>query len=164
MKDIQTIICIDKFPKSISNDAPCEIVVLVERNIPNNCDKLLTKIEDYNVQKLTSNKWLPIIAQELPITVFCPSKQSTTEIVKNNSILTLDPLCNSFIGTTRVYATPKKNNEIQTHHIISEIDFDCCEHVPEESKLPILEPIKINHMNLDELKQLTKNSVSSTKN
>lgn len=92
------------------------------------------------------------VSHQLPVTTICPTKDPETKIVKENSLLKLQPQCNSFIGTTRVFATNEEQNDtIHTNLIIPEIAYDCCEHLPNKEDLPHLKPIRINYLNLDEL-------------
>lgn len=144
-------LCFDQFPKSMSADTPCEITALMESRISENCDQVITSIEDYNVQKLTKNRWLIIVGNSVPVTTVCPGSSSTTEIIEENSILSLDPKCSGFVGTTRVYADYEKNETIQSEFYVPNIQINCCENMPKKEELPPLKPIKINHLNLDEI-------------
>lgn len=147
----QLIICFNLFPKPLNENAPCEVTILVESRIKEDCDKLITNINDYNIQKLLNNKWLIIVSNKLPVTTICPNKNSETQIIEENSLLTLPSKCNAFIGATRIFASDEENETISTHLYIPDIQYDCCEDLPRKEDLPKLKPMKINHLNLDEL-------------
>ena len=144
-------ICYNQIPKAFSSDSPCEVSIIMDSAVNSNCNSVINQIEGYNVQKLKDNKWLLIISSPLAVTTVCPKEKTETEIVKINSILTLNQKCNAFIGTTRVYATQEQNSTVNSDIVIPNIEYDCCDQLPEKEDLPLLQPIKINHINLDEL-------------
>src|SRR5699024_10987360 len=115
------------------------------------CEGIVTSIDDYNIQKLANHKWLLTVANPTTVTTICPGKNSINEVISENSLLTLESKCTTFVGTTRNYASIDDNETIIAQLVIPDIQFDCCSHLPEEDKLPKLKPLQINHLNLDEL-------------
>lgn len=151
LKENSNYLCHDIIPKPVASNSPCEIIILIESKINENCNKVIAAIDDYNVQKLNNNKWLLTLSHQLPVTTLCPGLNSQNEIINGNSILTLNPKCSAFIGITRVYASTDDNDTVTSDLIIPNIEYDCCEHLPAKEQLPKLTPIKINNLNLDEL-------------
>ncbi|RZB41431.1 hypothetical protein BDFB_012911, partial [Asbolus verrucosus] len=100
------------------------------RLISENCDTVLANTDDYNVQKLQNNKWLITISNQPPVTTICPKSNPETQ----------------------VYASIEYNETIASHLYIPSIECNCCKDLPKPEELPKLKSIKINHLNLDELK------------
>ncbi|EFA12513.1 hypothetical protein TcasGA2_TC001404 [Tribolium castaneum] len=106
----------------LSLSAPCEV-------LSEHCDGIIISISDYNIQKLASNKWLLTISYSTTVTTICPGKNSKNEIIEEN----------------------KDNDTIVSELLIPNNEFDCCSRLSEKEELPKLQPLQINHLNLDEL-------------
>jgi hypothetical protein len=153
-KDLQeeTLLCSDLIPFPYENP-PCEIEVLTKLTANEKCHPVLLDIEDYNVQKLKANKWIIITGKNLPITHTCSSGGPKAEIINQNSILTMAPRCTAFIGSIQVHAQEEKLSNYSEADVIPSIYYDCCENfTPPLNQRHQLKPLKINTLNLDDLK------------
>jgi hypothetical protein len=153
-KDLQeeTLLCSDLIPFPYENP-PCEIEVLTKLTANEKCDPVLLDIEDYNVQKLKNNKWIIITGKNLPITHTCSSGGPKAEFINQNSILTMAPRCTAFIGSIQVHAQEEKFSNYSEADVIPSIYYDCCENfTPPLNQRHQLKPLKINTLNLDDLK------------
>jgi hypothetical protein len=151
-KDLQeeTLLCSDLIPFLYENP-PCEIEVLTRLTANEKCYPVLLDIEDYNVQKVKTNKWIIITIKNLPIT--CSSGGPKAEIINQNSILTMAPRCTAFIGSIQVHAQEEKLSNYSEADVIPSIYYDCCENfTPPLNQRHQLKPLKINTLNLDDLK------------
>ncbi|KAJ3642285.1 hypothetical protein Zmor_025085 [Zophobas morio] len=151
-KELQedTLLCSDLIPFPYENP-PCEIEVLTKLQANERCHPVLFDIEDYNVQKLKSNKWIVITKKQLPITQTCPFNSPKTIIIDRNSIFTMKPKCSAFIGTIQIHAQEDKTTNHSESEVIPSVYYDCCENmVPSQHHQ--LKPLKINTLNLDDLK------------
>lgn len=147
-----TKLCSNLFAYPIDNDAACEARLFKNlQSLPQNCQTSLVYSQGYNVQELETNMWLTVISEPLHITISCPKRSSITEIIYKNSILKLQPGCSAFIGITKVQAS--SNNILVTnynpHPVL--IPYDCCSKLPDKPELPKLKPLKLNHLNVEEL-------------
>lgn len=149
-----TRICPNALPYPIDNDAVCEAQLLKQQDrLPRTCQNSVVLAKDYNVQKLKTNLWLIAVADQLPISIKCGSRDMVTQIINTNSILKLQPECNAFIGSTRVHAQKiidVYNNVTYNSHPV-QIPFSCCDHYPEKIHLPDLKPIRLNKINTEDL-------------
>jgi hypothetical protein len=153
-KDLQeeTLLCSDLIPFPYENP-PCEIEVLTKLTANEKCHPVLLDIEDYNVQKLKVNKWIIITGKNLPITHTCSSGGPKAEIINQNSILTTTPRCTAFFGSIQVHAQEEKFSNYSEADVIPSIYYDCCENfTPPLNQRHQLKPLKINTLNLDDLK------------
>jgi hypothetical protein len=151
-KDLQeeTLLCSDLIPFLYENP-PCEIEVLTRLTANEKCYPVLLDIEDYNVQKVKTNKWIIITIKNLPIT--CSSGGPKAEFINQNSILTMAPRCTAFIGSIQVHAQEEKFSNYSEADVIPSIYYDCCENfTPPLNQRHQLKPLKINTLNLDDLK------------
>jgi hypothetical protein len=151
-KDLQeeTLLCSDLIPFLYENP-PCEIEVLTRLTANEKCYPVLLDIEDYNVQKVKTNKWIIITTKNLPIT--CSSGGPKAEFINQNSILTMAPRCTAFIGSIQVHAQEEKFSNYSEADVIPSIYYDCCENfTPPLNQRHQLKPLKINTLNLDDLK------------
>jgi hypothetical protein len=151
-KDLQeeTLLCSDLIPYLYENP-PCEIEVLTRLTANEKCYPVLLDIEDYNVQKVKTNKWIIITIKNLPIT--CSSGGPKAEFINQNSILTMAPRCTAFIGSIQVHAQEEKFSNYSEADVIPSIYYDCCENfTPPLNQRHQLKPLKINTLNLDDLK------------
>jgi hypothetical protein len=125
-KDLQeeTLLCSDLIPFLYENP-PCEIEVLTRLTANEKCYPVLLDIEDYNVQKVKTNKWIIITIKNLPIT--CSSGGPKAEFINQNSILTMAPRCTAFIGSIQVHAQEEKCSNYSEADVIPSIYYDCCE-------------------------------------
>lgn len=148
-KHIEFELCQHLLPSPIDLNANCEAQLLLHPlQLPENCVNTLLYSEDFKVQLISENTWLIAITNPIPIVINCLG-QSKTEIIKQNSILSLYPTCIAYIGSIRVYAIFEKQSKIEETVQVPQIKYDCCSHLPNE--LPKLEPLKISDLNLDEL-------------
>jgi hypothetical protein len=148
-KDLQeeTLSCSDLIPFLYKNP-PCEIKVLTRLTANEKCYPVLLDIEDYNVQKFKANKWIIITGKNLPITHTCSSGGPN-----QNSILTTTPRCTAFFGSIQVHAQEEKFSNYSEADVIPSIYYDCCENfTPPLNQRHQLKPLKINTLNLDDLK------------
>jgi hypothetical protein len=153
-KDLQeeTLLCSDLIPFLYENP-PCEIEVLTRLTANEKCYPVLLDIEDYNVQKVKTNKWIIITIKNLPITHTCSSGGPKAEIINQNSILTTTPRCTAFFGSIQVHAQEEKFSNYSEVDVIPSIYYDCCENfTPPLNQRHQLKPLKINTLNLDDLK------------
>jgi hypothetical protein len=151
-KDLQeeTLLCSDLIPFLYENP-PCEIEVLTRLTANKKCYPVLLDIQDYNVQKVKTNKWIIITIKNLPIT--CSSGGPKAEFINQNSILTMAPRCTAFIGSIQVHAQEEKFSNYSEADVIPSIYYDCCENfTPPLNQRHQLKPLKINTLNLDDLK------------
>jgi hypothetical protein len=151
-KDLQeeTLLCSDLIPFPYENP-PCEIEVLTRLTANKKCYPVLLDIQDYNVQKVKTNKWIIITIKNLPIT--CSSGGPKAEFINQNSILTMAPRCTAFIGSIQVHAQEEKFSNYSEADVIPSIYYDCCENfTPPLNQRHQLKPLKINTLNLDDLK------------
>jgi hypothetical protein len=117
------------------------------------CHPVLLDIEDYNVQKLKANKWIIITGKNLPITHTFSSGGPKAEFINQNSILTMAPRCTAFIGSIQVHAQEENFSNYSEADVIPSIYYDCCENfTPPLNQRHQLKPLKINTLNLDDLK------------
>lgn len=143
-----TSLCKNIVPIALQT-APCEINVITKLSAEN-CRPVMMNFEDYNVIKLNKNKWIIILSSKLPFVSTCPQEASKTRILEGNTLITMTPKCTAYIGTTQIYAEGEKTSNITDLDIIPQVPFDCCEQLPNEETVA-LKPIKIQHINLDEL-------------
>jgi hypothetical protein len=151
-KDLQeeTLLCSDLIPFPYENP-PCEIEVLTKLTANEKCHPVLLDIEDYNVQKLKNSKWIIITIKNLPIT--CSSGGPKAEFINQNSILTMAPRCTAFIGSIQVHAQEEKFSNYSEADVIPSIYYDWRENfTPPLNQRHQLKPLKINTLNLDDLK------------
>jgi hypothetical protein len=151
-KDLQeeTLLCSDLIPFLYENP-PCEIEVLTRLTANEKCYPVLLDIEDYNVQKVKTNKWIIITIKNLPIT--CSSGGPKAEFINQNSILTMAPRCTAFIGSIQVHAQEEKFSNYSEADVIPSIYYDWRENfTPPLNQRHQLKPLKINTLNLDDLK------------
>jgi hypothetical protein len=117
------------------------------------CHPVLLDIEDYNIQKLRANKWIIVTGKTLPITHTCSSGGSKAEIINQNSIPTMALRCTAFIGSIQVDAQEEKSSNYSEADNIPSLYYDCCENfTPPLNQRHQLKPLKINTLNLDDLK------------
>jgi hypothetical protein len=146
----ETLSCSDLIPFLYKNP-PCEIEVLTRLTANEKCYPVLLDIEDYNVQKVKTNKWIIITIKNLPIT--CSSGGPKAEFINQNSILTMAPRCTAFIGSIQVHVQEEKFSNYSEADVIPSIYYDCCENfTPPLNQHHQLKPLKINTLNLDDLK------------
>nr|KAH0807832.1 hypothetical protein GEV33_014959 [Tenebrio molitor] len=151
-KDLQeeTLLCSDLIPFPYENP-PCEIEVLTKLTANEKCHPVLLDIEDYNVQKVKTSKWIIITIKNLPIT--CSSGGPKAEFINQNSILTMAPRCTAFIGSIQVHAQEEKFSNYSEADVIPSIYYDWRENfTPPLNQRHQLKPLKINTLNLDDLK------------
>lgn len=145
-------LCSNVLPYPIDSDAICEAQILKQLSVvPRTCQSNLLFAKDYNVQKLSNNKWLIAVSDNLPVTVKCTNRDVVTKLISMNSILKLQPECSAFIGSTRVHASSYQQDNITYSNHAVRIPYDCCNHLPEKSKLPKLKPLKLSNLNTDDL-------------
>lgn len=149
-------ICSDVLPYPIDSDSICEAQLLKRTvfTLPRTCQVSLLYATDYNVEEIDHNLWLVTISEPLPVTIKCSGKEVLTKIIKTNSLLKLQPGCNSFIGSTRVQAKyiVEKYENITYKNFPVQIPFKCCEHMPGKPYVPRLKPLKLNKIDTDDLK------------
>lgn len=150
--DEETNLCYNKIPQAIDTNAACEVKILVKFELSDTCQPSIFAIEDYNIQKLQTNQWLIVTARKMPLTTTCPNSNPATIIIPSNSIIQLQPRCSAYFGTTQLYAASDDSSNVTDKLLIPDVPYDCCEHLPEAKELPPLKPLKINKLNLDELK------------
>lgn len=147
------LICSNIFPYPIDTDAICEAQILKNpQEIPKTCQNSIVYVNEYSIQELEANIWLTLITNPLPITIKCTDKL-ISEIISKNSIIQLQPNCIAFIGSTKIqakYFIAKYDNITYNIHSIN-IPFECCEHLPEKTKLPKIKPLKIGNLNNEDL-------------
>lgn len=144
-------LCSELYAYPIDSNAVCEAQLLKNvRSVPENCRSSVIFSEGYNVQRLGTNAWLVIISEPLHVTINC-DKITKTLVLKQNSIVKLQTDCSAFIGITKVQAEPSKflNISDNSHPIL--IPYNCCESFPEKPKIPQLKPLKLDHINMEEL-------------
>lgn len=154
MIEFKTKICPDVLPYPIDSDSICEAQLLRQLGeLPRTCQTSLIFAKDYNVQELSHNLWLITVSDPLPVTIKCAETDTQTKIINTNSLLRLQPTCNSFIGSTRVHSRYfvdiYKNITYNSHPV--QIPYSCCNHLPEKQSLPDLKPLKLNKINVEEL-------------
>lgn len=143
-----TSLCKNVIPLSLENP-PCEIEIIAKLST-NNCKPVMMQFEDYNIVNLKKNKWMAIISSTLPIVSSCPNEATKTQLIKQSSIIAMQPKCTAYIGATQIYAEEEKSSNYSETDIIPQVPFECCEEI--KNKNPVkLKPIKINNINLDEL-------------
>lgn len=143
-----TSLCKNMVPLAIES-APCEIEVITKLSTKA-CKPVLMRFKDYNVVKLKKNKWIVILSKVMPIVHTCPQQMTKTQLVEANSILSMQPACTAYIGSTQIYAQEEKSSNYTEHDVIPQVPFDCCEDVAKNMQVT-LNPIKLNSINLDEL-------------
>lgn len=149
---VDDYICSNTIIKHVDEHSECEVQLLSNPSLlPKTCQYSVIAIDDYNVQKLEKNEWLITISKPLPLSINCPNQLPVTEILKINSLLKLEPNCLAYAGTTQLFAIKQQKSNITKRIEVPFIPFDCCEDLPEMHKFPELTPLKINHLNLDDL-------------
>lgn len=143
-----TSLCKNMVPLTIES-APCEIEVITKLSTKA-CKPVMMQFKDYNVVKLKKNKWIVILSKVMPIVHTCPQQTTKTQLIEANSILSMQPACTAYIGSTQIYAQEEKSSNYSEHDVIPQVPFDCCEDVAKNMKVA-LSPIKLNNINLDEL-------------
>jgi hypothetical protein len=151
---VNTRICSDVLPYPIDSDAICEAQLLKQlAKLPATCQTSLLLARDYHVQELDDNYWLITVSDALPVTIKCANRDIVTQIIITNSLLTLQPECNAFIGSTRVHARypvdKHKTITYQTHPVL--IPFECCRNLPEKPHMPDLKPLKLSKIDVEDL-------------
>ena len=149
-----TRICSDVLPYPIDSEAICEAQLLKQlTKLPATCQTSLLLARDYHVQELSDNYWLITVSDDLPVTIKCGNRDIVTQIIITNSLLTLQPECNAFIGSTRVHARypvdKHKTVTYQNHPVL--IPFECCNNLPEKPYIPDLKPLKLNKIDVEDL-------------
>lgn len=96
---------------------------------------IIAVLVDYNVQKLTNNKWLLTISHDLLITI-CPNKISETVIVKENLLLLLQPNC-ILHAIHSIFASSEENETITWQLYFSEIHCDPVNIFPRKKIFPV---------------------------
>lgn len=147
-------ICSDLMQYPIDSDAICEAQLLRQSNLlPKTCQTSILMASDYHVQELEQNYWLITISDPLPVTVKCGKRETTTNIIRTNSLLKLQPECSAFIGSTRIhskYIIEKYTNVTYKSHPVI-IPYDCCKSFPEQVHLPELKPLKLSNIDAEDL-------------
>ncbi|CAH1966268.1 unnamed protein product [Acanthoscelides obtectus] len=150
----QVKICFNLLPYLIDSNAVCEAQLL--RNpvdLPTACQIAIVALQDYKIQELATNFWLITISSPLPITMKCGQRETTTKVIKVNSLLKMQPECSGFVGTTRLHSrysvSTYKNITYKSHPV--KVPYKCCEHLPEKQNLPKLKPIKLSKIDTEEL-------------
>lgn len=143
-------LCKDVIPLTL-NDPSCETEVITQVSTKK-CKPVQISFSDYNIVKLKQNRYILIVSQPIPVVTNCQSQASKTELIKTNSLLYLNPGCNSFIGSTQLYAFDIKSSNSTTDDIIPIIPFDCCEDT-EQSNVKHLElkEVHLKSLNMDDL-------------
>lgn len=145
-------LCSELYAYPIDTNAVCEVQLLKNiRSLPENCRSSIIFSEGYNVQRLETNTWLVIVSEPLHITVSCISMETKTLVLNHNSIVKLQPDCSAFIGISKVQAEPLNviNISDNAHPVL--IPYNCCETFPEKPMTPKLKPLKLDHINMEEL-------------
>lgn len=147
-------ICSDVLPYPIDSEAICEAQLLRNpSNLPKTCHVTVLLTQGYSVRQIDANLWLITVSDQIPVTVKCEGREMKTQIVNSNSLLKLQPLCNAFIGSTRVHAKPlveKYQNVTYNSHPVT-IPYDCCQHIREKPHIPDLKPLKLNKIDVEDL-------------
>lgn len=147
-----TKLCSNLFAYPIDQNAICEARILKPvLKLPENCQTSFIISQGYNVQELEENTWLVINSEPLHITINCPKKESKTELIHKNSIIKLQPGCYAFVGITRIQASAKDFSEIKDNSHPVQIPYECCNQMPDKTKLPKLKPLKLNNLNVEDL-------------
>lgn len=149
-------LCKNLYSYPIDSNAICEAKLLKTpqfTSLPKNCEVISIYTQDYKIQLLKPNMWLLIVTDQTPITIKCENADPISEIINTNNILTLQPSCSAFIGTTKIQASMTKVSE--WHHNYSntiKIPFNCCIDMPDNAHEKLnLKPLKINDLNLEDL-------------
>jgi len=155
--DKSTKICSNVLPYPIDSDAICEAQLLRQQTkLPKTCRPSIFYANGYHVQSTHPNSWLITTSGPIPITVKCEGMDIVTHIVEFNSVVSLGPTCNAFIGSTRIQAKPPPNRSSKESSFSSNpapvlIPYTCCEQLPEKHRLPKLKPLRINELDVEDL-------------
>ncbi|KAK0071561.1 hypothetical protein PV325_012694 [Microctonus aethiopoides] len=149
-------LCRNIYSYPIDSNAICEAQLLKTQKfneLPKNCQLILVYAQDYKIQLLKNNIWLLAVTDQTPITIKCNNIDPISKIIDTNSIMTLQPGCTAFIGTTRVQASMTKASEWHYNYSNSiNIPYNCCLNFPENAHEKLdLKPLKISNLNLDDL-------------
>lgn len=149
-------LCKNLYSYPIDSNAICEAQLLKTQKfdtLPKNCQVILVYAQDYKIQLLNNNIWLIAVTDQTPITIKCKNIDPISKIIDTNVILTLQPDCSAFIGTTVVQASKQKVSEWHYNYSnIIKVPYNCCSNYPSNihEKLD-LKPIKIGELNLEDL-------------
>lgn len=147
-----TKLCSNLFAYPIDQNAICEARIFKHlTKLPENCQTSFIIGQGYNVQELEDNTWLVINSEPLHITINCPKRDATTELINKNSIIKLQPGCYAFVGITRIQASAKDFSETKDNSHPVQIPYECCNQVPDKIKVPKLKPLKLNNLNVEDL-------------
>jgi len=149
-------LCKNLYSYPIDSNAICEAQLLKTQKftkLPKNCELVLVYAQDYKIQLLKNNIWLIAVTDQTPITIKCNNIDPISKIIDINSIMTLQPGCTAFIGTTRVQASMTKASEWHYNYSNAiNIPYNCCLNFPENAHEKLdLKPLKIGNLNLDDL-------------
>jgi len=151
---IKSYICSNLLQYPIDSDATCEAQLLRQSNqLPITCQTSIVLTSEYHVQELDQNYWLITVSGPLPVTIQCGRAEIITKVIRGNTLLRLQPECNSFIGSTRVHSKYPievyKNVTYRSHPVI--IPYDCCKSFPAKVHVPELKPLKLSNIDTADL-------------
>lgn len=149
-------LCKNLYSYPIDSNSICEAQLLktqIINKLPENCQPISIYAQEYKIQLLKENIWLIAVTEQIPITIKCNNIDPISKIIDKNVIMTLQPNCLAFVGTTRVQALLNKVSEWHYNYSnVIQVPFNCCQDYPENSHKYIdLKPIKLSQLNLDDL-------------
>lgn len=149
-------LCKNLYSYPIDSNSMCEAQLVKTQNfnkLPKNCEVIPMYAQDYKIQLLKNNIWLLIITDQTPVTIKCENIDPISKILETNTIMTLQPRCSAFIGTTKVQASLAKVSKWHYNYTnIVNIPLNCCQSFPNNGHPYLnLKPIKIGELNLDDL-------------
>ncbi|KAL1516260.1 hypothetical protein ABEB36_000179 [Hypothenemus hampei] len=154
-----TKICRDTIIYLTAQKPVCEVLLKITQlnKIPEDCNTrtISANLEVYH--KIAPNEWLFITTDPISVTLSCESNsESLTDFIFNKTgILKLQPKCKCFTMSTILQATSNMMSNF-THYIPNiniNID-DCCIKEKQDIHEIQMEPLRLNNINLDELRHV----------
>lgn len=151
-------ICSNAITYSTLDKPSCETLLLttVIKTIPYSCNTKLIKGQLEIWHPLPNNKWIFVLDEPERLTVSCAGEPIVDYTISKTGIVTLEENCKAYSKMNQLIAGSIIKTEF--HNILPVInimDDDCCrERKFNETVMPLLSPIHISNIRLDELNQL----------
>lgn len=144
----ESFICKENSPLQISEDPPCEVQLLQYSQHPSNCQPIGTTVESFKLQNLENEKWLLVFPEESIAIQQCGKTKENIPL-KGTFVLELNPECTIRIQDVIIRShreSKSRFRDIQLPKLTFEVNAN--------PNYIDLQPVKLNSINLDELKGL----------
>lgn len=131
-------------------DAPCEVQLLSFSKNPTNCQPIPVHIPDMKIQKAEHNKWIFVSPGSVLVKQKCGNDRENKQIY-GTFIIEVDSKCEVQIGNIQIKSYQNIQNEFKNIEL-PKLKFNDSPYV--KDSLTDFQPLKINSVNLDELKNV----------